>query len=312
MIFYIVAVVMTIGAFSVEGVVTRTWPFIDLIRSFEVNLLFERFESLLLVIWIMQIFCTFCISFYGAALGISQIFNKKLDHCLFALLPLVFYYGNTSEYQWPVRIWYQPWQLGHSAVRITAAAAAAYCSFQESRIMKRIVLLAVLLIQSIGLSGCWSSTPIENLNMEVAVALDIADETLIEEDFEQRGGGIRRKTNVLHLSVYRTPRFSGFKKEGASSRNFYNMTETGDSVFEAIRELSLRTNNPPIGHHLKIIVIGEQLARSTKLSELIDFFSRDNDIRPSVLLLVSKGKASDVLNNVLPGQTPAVCAGGDI
>lgn len=58
--------------------------------------------------------------------------------------------------------------------------------------MKRIVLLAVLLIQSIGLSGCWSSTPIENLNMEVAVALDIADETPIEEDFEQRGGGTRR------------------------------------------------------------------------------------------------------------------------
>lgn len=95
MIFYVVAVVMTIGALSIEGVVTRTWPFIDLIRSFEVNLLFERFESLLLVIWIMQIFCTFCISFYGAALGISQIFNKKLDHCLFALLPLVYFITET-------------------------------------------------------------------------------------------------------------------------------------------------------------------------------------------------------------------------
>lgn len=51
------------------------------------------------------------------------------------------------------------------------------------------------------------------------------------------------------------------------------MTETGDSIFEAIRELSLRTNKPPIGHHLKVIVIGEQLARSTKLSELIDFLA---------------------------------------
>ena len=90
MIFYLLAVVLTIGAFSVEGVVTRTWPFIDLIRSVEVNLLFERFESLLLVIWIMQIFCTFCISFYGAALGVSQIFNLKLDHCLFLLLPFAY------------------------------------------------------------------------------------------------------------------------------------------------------------------------------------------------------------------------------
>jgi spore germination protein len=91
MIFYMFAVVMTIGAFSVDGVVTRTWPFIDLIRSFEVNLLFERFESLLLVIWIMQIFCTFCISFYGAALGVSQLFKLKLDHCLFLLLPVAYF-----------------------------------------------------------------------------------------------------------------------------------------------------------------------------------------------------------------------------
>ncbi|WP_379146417.1 Ger(x)C family spore germination protein [Paenibacillus sp. sgz500992] len=172
--------------------------------------------------------------------------------------------------------------------------------------MKRILLLAVLLIQSIGLSGCWSSSPIENLNMEVAVALDVADETPIEEDFEHEGGGYPKHKRMSCTYQFIVPQGSvGSKKEGASSRNFYNMTETGDSIFEAVRELSLRTNRPPIGHHLKVIVIGEQLARSTKLSELIDFFSRDNDIRPSVLILVSKGKASDVLNNVLPGQTPA-------
>jgi spore germination protein len=91
MVFYIVSVVLCIGAFSVDGVVTRTWPFIDLIRSFEVNyLVFERFESLWLTIWIMQIFCTFCIAFYGAALGLSQLTKIHLNHCLFALLPIIY------------------------------------------------------------------------------------------------------------------------------------------------------------------------------------------------------------------------------
>jgi spore germination protein len=91
MFFYTIAVVMSIGAFSVDGVVTRTWPFLDLIRSIEVNfLLFERFESLLLAIWIMQIFCTFCIALYGAALGLSQIMNKSFRKCLYILLPLVY------------------------------------------------------------------------------------------------------------------------------------------------------------------------------------------------------------------------------
>ena len=59
---------MVIGALSIDGVVTRTWPTIDLMRSFEISgLIFERFESLLLVIWIMQIFATYTISYYAAA-----------------------------------------------------------------------------------------------------------------------------------------------------------------------------------------------------------------------------------------------------
>ena len=88
-VFYVIAVVMTLGAFSVDGVLTRAWPFLALIRSFEVNyLMFERFESLLLAIWIMQIFCVFCISLYGAALGLSHILNLKFQRSLLILLPL--------------------------------------------------------------------------------------------------------------------------------------------------------------------------------------------------------------------------------
>ncbi|MEI2394111.1 Ger(x)C family spore germination protein [Paenibacillus phytohabitans] len=172
--------------------------------------------------------------------------------------------------------------------------------------MKRCILLIVSFAQIMLLTACWSSAPIENLNMEVAVALDAADETAIEKKFEGEGGDYPKRERISATYQFIVPQGAvGSKKEGAASRNFYNMTETGDSIFEAIRELSLRTNRQPIGHHLKVIVIGEKLARSTKLSELIDFFSRDNDIRPSVLVLVSKGKAKDVLNNVLPGQTPA-------
>ncbi|MCL6603306.1 MAG: spore germination protein [Paenibacillus sp.] len=93
-VFYVLAVTLTIGAFSVDGVITRTWPFLDLIRSFEVNyLIFERFESLLMAIWIMQIFCLFCISFYGAALGLSQTMNRKFHNVLFALLPLIYIFS---------------------------------------------------------------------------------------------------------------------------------------------------------------------------------------------------------------------------
>ncbi|WP_150272083.1 Ger(x)C family spore germination protein [Paenibacillus tepidiphilus] len=170
----------------------------------------------------------------------------------------------------------------------------------------RFVQAVAAVLLTLLLAGCWSSAPIEDVNMEVGVALDAAEETPIEEKFAAGGGDYTKRSKLSCTYQFIVPQGSvGSKKEGAASRNYYNMTESGDSVFESVRELALRTNRPPIGHHLKVIIIGEKLARSVQLSELIDFFSRDNDIRPSVLILVSKGEAKDVLNNALPGQTPA-------
>ncbi|RRN68144.1 spore gernimation protein [Peribacillus simplex] len=91
LIFYVLTVVMVIGALSVEGVVTRTWPTLDLIRSFEISgLIFERFESLLLVVWIMQIFATFTITYYAASLGLAQLSKKNIHPFMFALLPILY------------------------------------------------------------------------------------------------------------------------------------------------------------------------------------------------------------------------------
>ncbi|WP_209122701.1 spore germination protein [Alkalihalobacillus sp. BA299] len=90
-LFYVITVVMVIGALSVDGVIMRTWPTFDLIRSFEITgLIFERFESLLLVIWIMQIFSTFTITYYAAALGLAQLFQKNIHPFMYGLLPVIY------------------------------------------------------------------------------------------------------------------------------------------------------------------------------------------------------------------------------
>lgn len=91
LVFYVITVVMVIGAFSVDGVGMRTWPSIDLMRSFEIpGLIFERFESLLLVIWIMQIFATYTICYYAASLGLAQLFNKNSHSFMYGLLPIIY------------------------------------------------------------------------------------------------------------------------------------------------------------------------------------------------------------------------------
>nr|WP_114495817.1 spore germination protein [Fontibacillus phaseoli] len=90
-IIYLITVIMVIGGMSINGVEKRTWPTLDLVRSFEVQgLFFERFESLLLVIWIMQIFSTFTVTHYAASLGWSQLFKKNVRPFIFAMLPVIY------------------------------------------------------------------------------------------------------------------------------------------------------------------------------------------------------------------------------
>ncbi|MGG3182380.1 spore germination protein [Priestia megaterium] len=88
---YVITIVMVIGAFSVDGVVTRTWPTLDLIRSYELTgLIFERFDSLLLVVWIMQMFTSFNVNHYAASLGLSQLFQKNAHPFMYAVLPVIY------------------------------------------------------------------------------------------------------------------------------------------------------------------------------------------------------------------------------
>ncbi|WP_374020750.1 spore germination protein [Paenibacillus thiaminolyticus] len=91
LLFYVTTVVMVIGALSVEGVVSRAWPAITLIRSFEFpGIFFERYESLLLVIWIMQIFATYVITHYAAARGLATMLKKEIRPLQYLMIPIVF------------------------------------------------------------------------------------------------------------------------------------------------------------------------------------------------------------------------------
>ncbi|MCM3596013.1 spore germination protein [Metabacillus idriensis] len=94
LLFYVITFVMVVGSLSTDGVVTQTWPVLTFIRSFEYPGLFvERFDSLLLVIWIMQLFATFTVSYFAAAIGLSQLLNKKMKTVIFGLAPFIFIFS---------------------------------------------------------------------------------------------------------------------------------------------------------------------------------------------------------------------------
>ncbi|MFR9710377.1 hypothetical protein ACL02P_13285 [Paenibacillus sp. MB22_1] len=95
------------------------------------------------------------------------------------------------------------------------------------------------------------------------------------------------------------------KLEAIRSKFRLNTSEIGDSLLEIMRQYSLRLERAVIGHHLKVIVVSTTLVRNQSIDKLMDFVLRDNDIRPSCIVLLSKKLARETLETGHPGEVPA-------
>ena len=164
------------------------------------------------------------------------------------------------------------------------------------------VLFSVLL-----LTGCWSSHEIEEQGFAVGLAFDTGKETNIEKEIEEKGGSYRKRNLITSTYQFVTPQSaSGGGKGGAPQQKAYtNISETGDSLHQLIREVALRRQRPIIFHHTKVIVVSEGLARRYSLKQLLDIYIRDNEMRPSCIVLISKGRASETLQSKEMGEIPA-------
>lgn len=160
----------------------------------------------------------------------------------------------------------------------------------------RCFLISISILLLLFQTGCWSMDEIEDLSIYVGMGLDVAEETMLEKKLNKLGSDQPVKDLITYTVQIVNKQSEG--KEGSSSGGgdpYLNITETGDSLLQMIREFSTRLERPPMGHHLKVIVINEQLAKQQSLNELMDFFMRDNEIRLSSVVLMSSGKARNTL-----------------
>ncbi|MFP5113027.1 Ger(x)C family spore germination protein [Bacillaceae bacterium C204] len=174
----------------------------------------------------------------------------------------------------------------------------------HNKIKTLFITLSVILILS--LTGCWSSHEIEEQSLGIGVAFDKGKESFIEKELDEQGEGYFKKNLITLTYQLITPQVasSTTKQAGPQQKSYVNVSETGDSILQMARELSLE--RPPLtGHHLKVIVISEKLAKSYDLEQLFDQDLRDNDFRPSCLVLTSKGSASNTLETKTAGEIPA-------
>ncbi|MCU6710771.1 Ger(x)C family spore germination protein [Paenibacillus sp. J5C_2022] len=143
-------------------------------------------------------------------------------------------------------------------------------------------LIALLLAVALLLTGCWNRRELNDLSIVAGLGID------------------KRKDKYL-LTVQVVDPGEVAARKGASGRSpVTTYSATGATMFEAVRKMTTVTSRKLYFSHLRIIVIGEELAKEG-IAETIDLWSRDPETRTDFYLLVARGtKAQKVLEVLTP------------
>lgn len=170
----------------------------------------------------------------------------------------------------------------------------------------RFFLVSLIFLILLPLSGCWSSKEIESLGLVAGTAMDLEKEGEVGEKLEQEDRYPKRDLFIITNQFVTSETTGTGTKEGSSQQKAYkNVSETGDAILPTLRNMILRFDKRAFAEHSKVIVIGEDLARTLNLQQILDFFLREMEIRPSGFILIAKNRASMTLESKEPKKIPA-------
>jgi spore germination protein KC len=146
--------------------------------------------------------------------------------------------------------------------------------------VKRGLIIALIIVVTITVSGCWSRHELDTLAIIEVVGIDKAKDD----------GKISIAVQILKPAELGGQAVGGM----SSNQGVWTVTSTGYTVFDAFRNATMQSGRQLFLSHNKIIVIGEEMARSG-ISPLIDFFNRNAETRHLSWLIIAKGEAGDIV-----------------
>lgn len=91
-IFYIFIYFMCIGVFGYTGTANISYPIVEIAKEVEIpGGVFERFDSIFFVIWMMAVFNTVTMAFDSSLYAFRSVFNLKKMHYILFLTPMLFF-----------------------------------------------------------------------------------------------------------------------------------------------------------------------------------------------------------------------------
>ncbi|MEK3722823.1 Ger(x)C family spore germination protein [Paenibacillus sp. FSL H8-0034] len=140
-------------------------------------------------------------------------------------------------------------------------------------------LVIILLV----LTGCWNRRELNEISIATAIGIDKNGDQFI-----------------VSVQLLNPDEIAAKKGGGQSLPVITQQIASGGTIFESIRQLSTITPRKIYSSHLRILVIGEELARSG-IAEVLDVLSRDPELRTDFYIIVARdAKASEVLEILTP------------
>lgn len=136
------------------------------------------------------------------------------------------------------------------------------------------------------LSGCWDQIAIEERGYVIGTAVGLADKQTSDH----------YKLHATNQIVVPAGLGSSSGKGGSGPKAYTNLSATGISLLEISRKMSTKTNRTPFYEHLKVLIVSKELAQEKGLfTKIMDVFIRDQEMRRSIKVIISEGKAKKIL-----------------
>ncbi|MEW9700219.1 Ger(x)C family spore germination protein [Paenibacillus sp. SI8] len=129
------------------------------------------------------------------------------------------------------------------------------------------------------LAGCGDKAELTEFGFAQAVALDRSEDS----EF------------VMTTHFYNPSEGGGLGGGGKPPVKGITIRTEGDTIFDAIRDIPSHLGRKAKWDHMRAIIISEELGRKQNIREMLDFFSRDHEPRPTVPVMIAEGKAADYL-----------------
>ena len=138
---------------------------------------------------------------------------------------------------------------------------------------KKIIKICLyLFFTMIIISGCWDNKDINQRNFISAMAIDKAADGKVELTLQVL------RPNIIRANI----------EQGTKERSIWVSTTEGETIFEAVRDQLKVINRKPFYNYLRIIFIGEDLAKDG-INDIIDFFIRNSEVRLIPKVIITKG-----------------------